>query len=78
MVNKNSQKLCLGLDVKSQMKSRVRKRRRRQYRNCSNSSSDTGDEWIPALETCVMKKKPNDVMKGNRLVNKIWTSFFCI
>ena len=63
--------LCVGLDVKSQKKSRVRKkrRRRRRYSNCSNSSSDSGDEWIPALETCVMKKKTNDVTKGNKYVN---------
>ena len=27
------------------------------YSNCNDSSSDSGDEWIPALETCVMKKK---------------------
>ena len=75
MVNK-SHKDGVGLDVKSQNKSRVRKRRMRRHSNCSNSSSDSGDEWTPALETCVMKKKPNDVMRGNELVNKIWTSFF--
>ena len=46
--------MCVGLDDKSQNKSRVRKRRR--YSNCSNSSSNSGDEWIPALENCVMKK----------------------
>ena len=57
----------------SKNKSRVRKRRRRRY-----SSSDSGDEWIPALETCVMRKKTNDVIKGNKLVNKIWTPFFCV
>ena len=68
---------CIGLDVKSKNKSRVRKTRRRRYSNCSNSSSDSGDEWTPALETCVMKKKTN-VIRGNRLVNKIWTLFFCV
>ena len=76
MFNKNSENY-VGLDVKSQKKSRVRKRRRRRYSNYSNSSSDNGDEWVPALETCVIKKKTN-VMKGNRLVNKIWTLFFCV
>ena len=69
--------MCRFRCYKSQKKSRVRKRRRRQYSNCSNSSSDSGDEWTPALETSVMKKKTNDV-RGNRLVNKIWTSFFCV
>ena len=62
-------KYCVGLDVKSQKKSRVRKRRRRQYSNCSNSSSDSGDEWTPSLETCVMKRKRNDITRGNQLVN---------
>ena len=68
MVNK-SHKDCVGLDVKSQKKSRVRKRRRRQYSNCNNKSCDSRDEWIPALETCVMKKKTNDVTRGNKYVN---------
>ena len=65
MVNK-SHKDCVGLDVKSQKKSRVRKRRRRQYINCSNNSNDSGDEWTPDLETCVMKKKTKD-MRGNNI-----------
>ena len=69
LLQKNkSHKDCVGLDVKSQNKSRVRKKRRRRYSNCSNSSSDSGDEWIPALETCVVKR-PNDVTRGNKLVN---------
>ena len=76
MLNKND-KDRVGLDVKSKKNSRVRKRRR-QYSNCSNSSSDSGDEWIPALVTCVTRKKTNDVIRGNKLVNKIWTPFFCI
>ena len=69
MVNK-SHKDCVGLDVKSQKKSRIRKRRRRQYSNCNNSSNDSGDEWTPALETCVTRGK-NNVMKGNKLIAKI-------
>ena len=77
MLNK-SHKDCVGLDVKSKNKSRVRKRRRRQYSNCSNSSSDSGDEWIPARKTCVTRKKTNDVIRGNKLVNKIWTPLFCV
>ena len=60
-----SHKDCVGLDVKSQKKSRVRKRRRRRYSNCSNSSSDSGDEWTPALKTCLTKKKTNKVMRRN-------------
>ena len=44
-------------------------RKRRRYSNCSNSSSDSGDEWIPALETSVMKKKPSDITRGNKLLN---------
>ena len=28
-----------------------------RYSNCSNNSSDSGDEWTHALETSVMKTK---------------------
>ena len=70
LYDNKSHKDCVGLDFKSQKKSRVRKRRRRQYSNCSNNSCDSRDEWSPDLETCVMKKKTKD-MRGNELVNKI-------
>ena len=52
MYSITSHKDCVGLDVKSQNKSRVR-----WYSNCSNSSSDSGKEFVPVLETCVMKKQ---------------------
>ena len=68
--------MCVGLDVKSQKKSTVRKRRRRRYSNCSNSSSDSGDEWIPALETSVMKKKTKD-MRGNNIYIKYGFNSLC-
>ena len=30
------------------------------------------------LDTCATKIKATDVMRGNKLVNKIWTLFFCV
>ena len=53
------------LSPKTRVELEKKRRRRKRYSNCSNSSSDSGDEWTPALETCVMKKKTNDVTKGN-------------
>ena len=55
----------------SSPKSRIEleKKRKRRYSNCSNSSSDSGDEWTPALETCVTKKKTN-VMRGKNIYIK--------
>ena len=74
MINKSHKDCIIGLDVKSQKKSRVRKRRKRQY---SNSSSDSGDEWTPALETCVTKKKTNS-MRGNNIYIKYGFNSLCL